>query len=227
VVALDNTDVLPSAGLPGRLHFSLPAFTATACALLVLITMASKGFDENGLRAATEMSWRFTFFVFFVALIAGPLAQLLPFAPMQMVGARQRHLIWSFCASFAVYLATILVPNTVRPASMGHEGLTAGMILFIAFGATLVAVIAYSVSGHARAMLGEPSRRAILTAGIGYFWLAYSLTGLAHITGPHRPDSFYGISLSLMVAALLLRFADRFVQTWWRRNVEPGATTVR
>ncbi len=194
---------------------------------MVLITLASKGFDENGLRFATEMAWRFTFFVFFVALIAAPLAQLLPFAPTQAVGARQRQLLWGFCASFAVYLATILVPNTIRPATVAHEGLTAGMVLFVGFGAALVAVIAYSVSNHAKAFLGEPARRAILTAGIGYFWLAYSLTGLAHITGPHRPDSFYGLSLGLMVAALLLRFADRFVQTWTRRKVEPDVATVQ
>ena len=42
-----------------------------------------------------------------------------------------------------------------------------------------------------------------------FFWLTYALTGLAHLSGPHRPDGFYGLSLSLMILALLLRFADR------------------
>ncbi len=146
---------------------------------------------------------------------------------MGMADARQRQLLWGFCASFAIYLATLLVPNALSPASVVHEGLTAGMILFVGFGSALAAIIAYSVSNHAKVVFGEPARRAILTAGIGYFWLAYALTGLARITGPHRPDVFYDLSLSLMVVALLLRFADRFVQTWTRRDAEQGIATVR
>ena len=33
---------------------------------------------------------------------------------------------------------------------------------------------------------------------------------LARIYGPHRPDDYYGISLCLMVAGLLARYADRW-----------------
>jgi hypothetical protein len=51
----------------------------------------------------------------------------------------------------------------------------------------------------------------MLGVGMACFWLAYALTGLARISGPHRPDAFYGFSLSLMMIALLLRFADRLV----------------
>ena len=49
-----------------------------------------------------------------------------------------------------------------------------------------------------------------MTVAGAFFWLTYALTGLAHISGPHRPDAFYGISLSLMIGVLLLRFADGF-----------------
>ena len=174
--------------------------------------MAAHGFDENGLRQGTEVAWRFTFFVFFIALIAGPLGHLIPVSPMQVIGEHRRQLLWGFCASFGVYLATILMPNTIRPTTLTHPGLTPGMMLFVIFGAALTAVIAYSVSRHAKTTLGEAPRRAILTVGIAYFWLVYALTGLEHISGPHRPEVFYGLSLSLMVVALLLRFADRFVR---------------
>ena len=225
VVALDNTQVLPVPRL--RLRFSLVGFIATAGALLALITMAMHGFDENALRLGSEMAWRFTFFVFFVALIAGPLGQLLPFAPMQMLASRRRHLLWGFCASFAVYLAVVLIPNTIRPLSLHHEGLTAGMGQFIIFGSLLVAVIAYSITPNAKTFFGEAARRAILTCGIAYFWLTYALTGLSHISGPHRPEVFYGLSVSLMVVALLLRFADRLARKLRMRAPEPDPALVR
>ena len=183
--------------------------------------MAMQGFDENGLRLGSEMAWRFTFFVFFVALIAGPLARLLPFAPLQYLGERRRHLLWGFCASFGVYLAVTVVPNTIRPVTLHHDGLAAGMAMFVVFSGTLVAIMACCLSAHALAMLGDAARHAMLTVGKAYFWLAYALTGLAHISGPHRPDIYYGLSLSLMVVALLLRFADRFVQKWKLRHLEP------
>ena len=64
---------------------------------------------------------------------------------------------------------------------------------------------------QAAARVGEKSRRALLSVASSFFWLTYALTGLAHLSGPHRPDAFYGVSLSLMIIALLLRFADRFV----------------
>jgi hypothetical protein len=224
VVALDNSQVLPA---PPRLHFSLPLFSATACALLALIPMAMHGFDENGLRLGSDIAWRFTSFVFFVALVAGPLGHLLPFAPMQMLGSRQRQLLWGFCASFFVYLASLLVPNTIRPVSLPHEGLTPGMAVFVLFSAMVVAVIAYSVTRHAKAVLGDAARRAILTIGIAYFWLAYALTGLSRISGPHRPEIYYSLSLSLMVLALLVRFADCFVRKLRMRVSEPGPASVR
>jgi hypothetical protein len=53
-------------------------------------------------------------------------------------------------------------------------------------------------------------RRVLLGTAAGYFWLCYALMGLARIYGPHQPDGFYGVSLSLMVVGLLVRYADRW-----------------
>ncbi len=50
----------------------------------------------------------------------------------------------------------------------------------------------------------------LLGTAAGYFWLCYSLMGLARIYGPNQPDAFYGISLCLMLAGLFVRFADRW-----------------
>jgi len=34
-----------------------------------------------------------------------------------------------------------------------------------------------------------------------------------HITGPHRHDAFYKLSVILMVVVLMARFADRFFES--------------
>lgn len=182
---------------------------AIASALVCLGGFAAHGFGENGLRLGSELTWRFTVLAYFAAAIAGPVTRLVPGKRLQRLGQERRQLLWGFCASFGVFLASLLVPNTLAPAASVHQGLTAGMIVFAIFGAGLTMVIAYAVSPQPS--LGERSRRAILGVGLSYFWLAYTLNGLSHISGPHRPDAFYGFSLVLMMIALLLRFADGFV----------------
>ena len=189
---------IPLAGMVG--------LTASA---LVLGTMASHGFDDAGLRLGSERGWRFASFVFFAAIIAGPLCRLVPLAVCSSFGALRRQLIWSFCASYAVFLAALILPNTL--GGVTHQEATTGMTLFALFGGVVVGVMGYSAGRDAAALLGEQARRALLCVAASFFWLTYSLMGLAHLAGPHRPDGFYGLSLSLMIAALLLRFTDRFV----------------
>jgi hypothetical protein len=116
----------------------------------------------------------------------------------------RRQLIWGFCAGFGVYLALMLAPVLLMHAPMAPD-----MMVFLGFGAVMTATVAFTASRSATAFLGDRARRSILGLGITYFWLAYSLSGLAHLSGPHRPDAFYGVSVCMMVAALLLRFADR------------------
>lgn len=63
-----------------------------------------------------------------------------------------------------------------------------------------------------KVLIGERTRRTMLGTAFIYFWSCYSLMALARISGPHRPDVFYDISLSLMMIALLVRYADH----WFR-----------
>ena len=204
----------------GRLrlaHYPGWAMLASATALICLSGFAARGFDDNGLRLGSELAWRATFLIYFVAVTAGPVARLVPLRALQRICGGRRQLTWGFCASFAVYLASVLVPNTLAP--MTWNGETAGMPVFVAFGLSLILVIAYAAGDHAAHFLGEKAKRALLGVGLLTFWLAYAAAGLAHISGPHRPDAFYGFSLGLMIAALLLRFADCFVT---RIRREPG-----
>jgi hypothetical protein len=54
----------------------------------------------------------------------------------------------------------------------------------------------------------------MLATATAYFWLCYSIMALARIYGPHRPDAFYDISLSLMLVGLLARYAGRWFSDW-------------
>jgi hypothetical protein len=210
LVAIEQAAAL---SVEGRFHVPrLKGWAAIAIltALVGIGGFAARGFSENGLRLGSELVWRFTCFVFFVAIIAGPLARLIPSRTLRQICENRRQLIWGFCASFGVYLASILVPNLLAPVDPDSGRLTAGMSIFVFFGSGLTAIIAYATDRRAALFLGEKARGVMLGVGLSTFWLAYALAGLARISGPHRPDAFYGFSLSLMIVALLLRFADRF-----------------
>jgi len=198
----------------GAARLSAPLLTAILGAGVTFATIAANGFGENALRLGSQTAWRFGFLVFFVLLAAGPVCRLAPFAICRALKPHLRQLVFSFCAAMAVYFASLIVPNTIRPVTLTHDGMDAGMMLFVLFSGVLTAAMAYAASLRAALALGEKARRAILAIGAIYFWLCYSLTALARISGPHRPDLFYGASLSLMILALLLRFTDRFVAKW-------------
>ena len=63
-----------------------------------------------------------------------------------------------------------------------------------------------------RHQLGAPVWRALQRIATSYFWMVFVITGIEHLYGPHRPDDWYGFSLLTLTAALLIRFADSFVQ---------------
>jgi hypothetical protein len=207
VVAIDSS---AHAGVQPilKVKVSLAGFVAAGAACLALATMARHGFDEAGLRLASELDWRFASFVFFAAAVTGPVCRLIPYGPFRRLGGLRRQMIWSFSASYAVFLASLLLPNTL--GGVTHDDATLGMTMFSLFGGGAAAVMGFAATRDAAARLGEKARRALLSVAASFFWLTYALTGLAHLSGPHRPDGFYGISLGLMILALLLRFADRF-----------------
>jgi hypothetical protein len=195
----------------GRISGNRPRawmLVAIATALLTLAGWAARGFGENGLRLGSEFAWRFTFLIYFLAIVAGPIARLTPSPSLRHLCEARCQLIWGFSASFAVYLLGVLAPNLLLPGGPDEDGLTASMATFALFGVALSGIIAFAARRDAARILGEKARTTILGVGLSTFWLAYALSGLAHITGPHRPDMFYGTSLSLMIIALLLRFAD-------------------
>jgi hypothetical protein len=215
MTALDNHAIF-GAARAFRPRFSL-APLASAIALIAVVVVLSailmRGFSENGLRLGSQWAWRYTFFIFFAAMVAEPVGRLAArFTSFIWPESLDRKLIWGFCASYGVYLLSVFLPNVIR--------LSGGAILMVLFGTTVAVVMALTAgpikrqSGNqgGKPLIGERTRRAILGIAMIYFWSCYSLMALARISGPHRPDTFYDISLSLMLAALFVRFAAR----WFR-----------
>jgi hypothetical protein len=221
MVALDHHALF---GPGRRFKFTLGPLVgtiATIAALLVLGAILARGFAENGFRLGSQLAWRYAFFVFFIALIAGPVGRIAArFIPtVSWPESLSRKLIWGFCAAYGVYLLSVFLPNVIR--------LSAGATLMTVFGSLVVAVMAATAAPLVRLggkpILPDKVRRVLLGTSAIYFWLCYCLMALARISGPHRPDSFYDISISLMIVALLLRWADRWLAR--RRALAPAQPT--
>jgi hypothetical protein len=212
MVALDNAALMGQPVRASRLGFSLAPLVggiALGAAMIVMGAIFYRGFTENGFRLGSQLAWRYTSFVFFAAMVAGPLCRIVArfvpaFTAPQSLG---RKLAWGFCASYAVYLLSVFVPNVIA--------LSAGATLMVLFGGGVALVMAAAVAPLKRLggkpIISDKVRRVLLGSAAIYFWLCYCLMALARISGPHRPDAFYGISLCLMVVGLLARYADRWL----------------
>ena len=207
---LDNTRAF---GQSRRFRLTLGPLVgsiASVAVLLVLGAILARGFAENGFRLGSQLAWRYASFVFVAAIVAGPLcritARFLPsLTPPESLG---RKLVWGFCAAYGVYLASVSLPNVIA--------LSAGATLMTLFGSLVVAVMAVTAAPLVRLgqkpILPDKMRKVMLGTAAIYFWLCYCLDGAgADFPGPHRPDAYYDISLILMIVALLLRYADRWL----------------
>ena len=193
-----------------RLHLGfLTGGIAAGSLLSVLGAVVVRGVTDNGFRLASQLAWRYGCIIFFLALSGGPLCRIVArfFPRFSFADNLSRKLVWGFCVSYGIYLLSVFIPNVIDPS--------AGATLMVLFGGGVALVMAATVAPLARlgrpALIPDKIRRVLLGVSTIYFWLCYSLMALARIYGPHRPDAYYGISLCLMVAGLLLRYADRWL----------------
>lgn len=193
-----------------------PPFAVLFCGLLAvavfLAGLTLRGFGDEGVGLGTLLVWRLGCLVFFAALVAGPLGRMI--RPLRVLADKDRPLLRGFCAVLAVYFMAILLPGLLAvPDGTRPAGITAGMVFFVAFTGGVTLVMATAVHHSLRRKVGRKACRAMLGVSVIYFWLCYGLIGLAHISGPHRPDAFYELSVILMVAGLLVRFAERLIRS--------------
>lgn len=210
MVALDQHALLGSRVRLARVNLGpLVSGIALVAVALVLGGILARGFSENGFRLGSQLAWRYAAVVFFAALAAGPVcrigARLGRFACPENLS---RRLIWGFCASYGVYLVAVFLPNVLA--------LSAGATMMVLFGGVVTLVLALTAAPLKRLggapLIGPQTRRALLGMAAIYFWCCYTLMALSRISGPHRPDAWYGISLGLMMTALLLRWVDRLLK---------------
>jgi hypothetical protein len=179
---------------------------ASGSLLLVFGAILARGFAENGFRLGSQLAWRYGCFIFFLALVGGPVCRIAArlFPRRSFPDGISRRLVWGFCASYGIYLLSVFIPNVIHPSI--------GAALMVLFGGGVALVMAVTAAPLARLghspIIPNKIRRGLLCICAIYFWLCYSLMALARIYGPHRPDHYYGISLCLMIAGLLVRYAD-------------------
>jgi hypothetical protein len=207
MVFLDQTLLAPRArAFQPRLTW--PLLIALAALAIGLSGAALGGFSTGAVRNGTQWVWRFNCLVFFAALLAGPIGRL---TPLTGFAGKGRPLLQGFCAVIGVHIGFILLPNLIAvPDGVSRQGITAGVTAFILFSGVVALVLAAAVNRSLCERAGEAACRTMLGVSVIYFWLCFSLIGLAHITGPHQHDPFYELSVILMVVGLLARFTDRF-----------------
>ncbi len=191
---------------PSALNIIILAALGVAASGMAVTWLGHEGTVTDASRMGGDISWRFASFVFAAAVLVGPIGRLLPFEAVQRVLPDRRCVIWGFTASFGIYLAAQGARNLLR-----GESAATGINEFLILGALVAAAIAFTASRSATPLLGDRLRRNILSAGLCFFWASYAVMGLAHLSGPHRPDGYYGLCLSVMVAVLLVRFSDRLM----------------
>jgi len=158
-----------------------------------------------GWRDAAEMTFRFSVLLFVAGMVVEPLARLFPAAPMRAIGRERGSLILAFAMTSVISLLCVLVPPY-----LGIDRMTAPTVFYTGLTAAILIVMLFSAHPATIRLLGAPAWRTMQRIATSYFWLVFVLIGIDHIVGPHRPNSWYGLSLLLLTGTLLIRFVDAF-----------------
>jgi hypothetical protein len=129
-----------------------------------------------------------------------------------MLGRERTGLTRAFAGMYAVFLAAIVLPG-----GFAVEPLALPTLAFAIVSTAILAVLVFGAS--TRRILGASAGRAVLGLASAYFWCVFAVNDLNHMVGPRRADwlePLYELSLALLVLALLIRFADSFME---RRKV--------
>lgn len=187
------------------------ALAGTAIALAVAaLAFLYRGGDHNGVRYAAQMVFRASSVVFLLYYLAQPLARLIPTRPTLALARQRMGLALAFAGSYAVFVACSLAPDYMNGAPVALT--TLGFAIFSAV--VLSVMLMGEYGGRATDPAWRAAWRAMESIGVAYFWVVYAVSDLDHLSGPHRPDGFYGASLVVLCLAVLVRFADAFRQRY-------------
>lgn len=201
---IDNTLVAPRKVRVETTHTGQIVLVALLGSVLLAAGAMFLG-QGAGWRDAAEMTFRLSVLLFVAAMVVEPLARLIPAMPMRAIARERGSLILAFAMAAIVSLACILAP-----AYLGVEKMSAPTIFYTGLTAAILIVMLFSAHPATIRFLGAPAWRTMQRIATAYFWLVFTLTGIDHIVGPHRPDAWYGLSLLLLTGALMIRFIDAF-----------------
>ncbi len=194
--------------------------TATA-ALLVAASLIAGGTGVEGWHRATQLTARFSAFVFLSAFLAGPLARISASATTRALLRERRGIGLGFAGAHFVHLAAILTyfaKGGIRPPIF--------VPILGGFGYLLIALMAVTSNDRAVRALGRNWKR-LHTLGIYYIWLIFELTYLGRLMDPRRHAPIYYVMTGLFVAALAVRLASRRIGRTRMENLESRAEKVR
>jgi hypothetical protein len=157
----------------------------------------------SGWQLAAELTSRFSLLLFVIAMTVEPVSRLVRVPTLQALGRERGGFMLAFGLSAAVSLACVLAPYVLRIATP-----SAPALVYCAMTGLIVAVVLLAGHPATARILGAPAWRALQRVGTAYFWVAFTLIGVDHVVGPHRPDHWYGYALLLLVVAVLVRFCD-------------------
>jgi hypothetical protein len=183
------------------------ALTAGAMLAIVLsvIGFLFHGGGQNGARFAANLVLFSSSLVFALYYVAGPLSRLISVPATRALGEGRFALAYGFAGVMAVFIFLVLEPDYVSGArtplpSLAYAALTAAV------------AAAFLMSAGSKGAARSVTLRSLQSLSCGYFWLVFVFTDMDRMAGPHRPDGiFYGLSLTLLAVAFLIRFADALI----------------
>jgi len=163
--------------------------------------MLANGTGVEGWHRATQLTARFSAFVFLTAFLARPLARMLPSVTTRALVRERRGIGLGFAGAHTVHLAAILtyfVQGGIRPPIF--------VPILGGIGYLLIAMMAMTSNDWAVSALGRNWKR-LHTFGIYYIWLIFLLTYLGRLMDPRAHASIYYAMTGLFVVALAVRMA--------------------
>jgi len=184
---------------------------------LLVATSVEAVSGTTGWQLAAELVSRFSLLLFVIAMTVESVGRLIPLHTVRALGGERAGFIFAFALSAATSLACLGAPYVLR-----NVALSGPVIAYCGMTAFVLSIML--ASGHPASIpiLGRPVWRAMRRVAAVYFWVAFTLIGLDHVIGPHRPDNWYGSSLLLLVAAVLIRFSDALVTRFHRLPPPPA-----
>jgi hypothetical protein len=207
MVALDSSHDIPSAARAETPHTGTVVLFSILISAVVAagaMNLASDGMSPWGF--AADMVARFSLLLFVAAMVVEPIARLIPTDATEAAARERPSLMIGFAFATAVSLGCLMAP-----VYLGTEKLAGPVTVYAALTGFIVVVMLISSHPVTLRLLGERAWRTLQRIATAYFWVAFSLVGIDKMVGPHRPDSWHGISLLLLVGALLIRFMDTLV----------------